>query len=237
MSIQKQVPEFKVILVGDSGVGKTSIISRATTNQFDSDLTSATIGFSFQKLFKEVANLGQVNLFIWDTAGQEMYRSMIKMYYRGIAVAVMVYDVGDRASFECLNEWLKDVREKQQHRKLNSHGEHRDCVLYYVIGNKMDIDEQDEREVAQEEGEQWIKDIKEDEDEFIDITFMEVSAKQGTNVEILFDQIAKRLLERHKAIIGSGKCNILRDPTQNISQAYNNISMSREGAGRNRIQI
>jgi len=67
--------------------------------------------------------------------------------------------------------------------------------------------------VAQEEGEQWIKDIKEDEDEFIDITFMEVSAKQGTNVEILFDQIAKRLLERHKAIIGSGKCNILRDPT------------------------
>jgi len=63
-------------------------------------------------LFKEVANLGQVNLFIWDTAGQEMYRSMIKMYYRGIAVAVMVYDVGDRASFECLNEWLKDVREK-----------------------------------------------------------------------------------------------------------------------------
>ena len=54
-----------------------------------------------------------MNLFIWDTAGQEMYRSMIKMYYRGVAVALVVYDVGDRASFECIGDWLKDVREKQ----------------------------------------------------------------------------------------------------------------------------
>ena len=99
-------------MIGDSGVGKTSIISRATTNVYDPDLTSSTIGFSFQKMFKEIENLGCLNLFIWDTAGQEMYRSMIKMYYRGIAVALVVYDVGDRASFECIGEWLKDIREK-----------------------------------------------------------------------------------------------------------------------------
>jgi GTPase SAR1 family protein len=64
-------------------------------------------------MFKEVSGLGCLNLFIWDTAGQEMYRSMIKMYYRGVAVALVVYDVGDRASFECIGDWLKDVREKQ----------------------------------------------------------------------------------------------------------------------------
>ena len=69
MSIQKQVPEFKVILIGDSGVGKTSIIVRATQDTFDSDNTTNTIGFSFQKMFKEVPGLGCANLFIWDTAG------------------------------------------------------------------------------------------------------------------------------------------------------------------------
>ena len=67
-------------------------------------------------MFKEVPKLGCLNLFIWDTAGQEMYRSMIKMYYRGVAVAMVVYDVGDRTSFECIGDWLKDVREKQQTR-------------------------------------------------------------------------------------------------------------------------
>ena len=112
MSIQKQVPEFKVILIGDSGVGKTSMIIRATQDTFDEDNTTNTIGFSFQKMFKELEGLGQLNLFIWDTAGQEMYRSMIKMYYRRVAVALIVYDVGDRNSFECIDSWLNDVREK-----------------------------------------------------------------------------------------------------------------------------
>jgi len=114
--MMKSVPEFKVILIGDSGVGKTSVIVRATQDTFDADNAMNTIGFSFQKMFKEVQGLGCFNLFIWDTAGQEMYRSMIKMYYRGVAVALVVYDVGDRASFECIGEWLKDVREKQQQR-------------------------------------------------------------------------------------------------------------------------
>lgn len=67
-------------------------------------------------MFKEIPQLGSVNLFIWDTAGQEMYRSMIKMYYRSVAVAFICYDVGDRASFECIADWLKDVREKQSQR-------------------------------------------------------------------------------------------------------------------------
>ena len=67
--MQKQVPEFKVILIGDSGVGKTSIIVRATQDTFDEDNATNTIGFSFQKMFKEIPNTGCLNLFIWDTAG------------------------------------------------------------------------------------------------------------------------------------------------------------------------
>jgi small GTP-binding protein len=103
---------LKIVILGDSGVGKTSCIVRATQDTFDQDSTTNTIGFSFQKMFKEVPDKGCLNLFIWDTAGQEMYRSMIKMYYRGVAVALVVYDVGDRASFDCIGDWLADVREK-----------------------------------------------------------------------------------------------------------------------------
>jgi Ras-related protein Rab-11A len=110
--MQNKVPQFKVILIGDSGVGKTSMISRATQDTFDPDNTTNTIGFCFQQIFKEIKNKGCLKLYIWDTAGQEMYKSMIKMYYRGVSVAIVVYDVGDRASFESIENWLKDVREK-----------------------------------------------------------------------------------------------------------------------------
>ena len=76
---------------------------------------------------------------------------MIKMYYRGVAVALVCYDVGDRASFECIGEWLKDVREKQQNRIVNGQ-EQQDQVIYYIVGNKCDLDEDDEREISYEEG-------------------------------------------------------------------------------------
>ena len=108
MSIHKQVPEFKVILIGDSGVGKTSMIIRGTQDTFDEDNCTNTIGFSFQKMFKEINGLGCLNLMIWDTAGQEMYRSMIKMYYRGVSVVLAVFDVVDRDSFDSLDTWIKD---------------------------------------------------------------------------------------------------------------------------------
>ena len=207
MQVQKQIPEFKVILIGDSGVGKTSITVRATQNTFEKDGTTNTIGFSFQKMFKEIPNLGCVNLFIWDTAGQEMYRSMIKMYYRGVSVALVVYDVSDRASFECIGDWLKDVREKQQQRVLaSSDNSGKEECLYYVIGNKCDLDDEGLREVSYEEGEQWVKDYVEenceDEDE-IDIKFLEVSAKNGTNIFALFEEIAVKLLDKHHKFLMS----------------------------------
>ena len=63
-------------------------------------------------MFKEIPKMGCLNLFIWDTAGQEIYLSMIKMYYRGIAVAIVVYDVSDKQSFERIGDWLKDIRDK-----------------------------------------------------------------------------------------------------------------------------
>lgn len=92
-----------------------------------------------------------------------------------------------------------------------------------MVGNKCDIDEEEEREVTFEEGLQWVKDYVEDDDEDIDINFIEVSAKEGTNIATLFDEICMKLLERHNkaksGAIGKGKY-VLADPTQNISMAY-----------------
>ena len=116
--------DFKVIFIGDSGVGKTSLILRGTNGVFDSE-NNSTIGFSFQRMKKQ-----GLNLMIWDTAGQEMYRSMIKMYYRGVHVAVIVYDVTCRDSFHSVSRWMQDIQEKQ----TNSL---RKC-MYFVVGNKSD---------------------------------------------------------------------------------------------------
>ena len=190
-------------MVGDAGVGKTSLLTRATQDSYDKDVAQATIGFSFQKVFKEVPNTGCINLFIWDTAGQEMYRSMIKMYYRGVAVAIVCYDVSDRDSFEDVPKWFKDIRDKQNHRNLAS-GKQVDSVFYYLIGNKCDLDD-DERAVTFEEAKEWVDEFKEEEEDFINISFMEVSAKDGTNVNELFDDIAKKLLDRHVNLAASAK--------------------------------
>ena len=98
-----------------------------------------------------------------------MYKSMIKMYYRRVAVALIVYDVCDRNSFESLDQWIQDVREKQQAKVGETGAAGLDC-LFYIVGNKCDKSDA-EREVTTEEGEQWIEQYKEelDEDEEIDI--------------------------------------------------------------------
>ena len=84
---------------------------RGTQDVFDEEAPS-TIGFSFQKLQKQTEDNHPICLFIWDTAGQEMYRSMLKMYYRGVHCALITYDISSRDSFESVQHWLEDVREK-----------------------------------------------------------------------------------------------------------------------------
>ena len=169
-----------------------------------------------------------------------MYRSMIKMYYRGVAVTLIVYDVGDRASFECIGDWIKDVREKQQQRVLGAAGKGQaaqEC-LYYVIGNKADLDD-DEREVSYEEGEQWVKEYQEEQDDDIDMKFLEVSAKLGSNINALFEEVSIKLLERHNKVFGKGKVTKVHDPSQLLSYNYNQqkIESGQGGPGRNRIEI
>ena len=104
----EEIINYKIILVGDSSVGKTCILMRAVNNKF-SDHYQPTIGFEFLLMYFQVNNI-KIKLQIWDTCGQEMYRSLIQGFYRNTAATILVYSKTDRNSFDNLAMWIKDIK-------------------------------------------------------------------------------------------------------------------------------
>ena len=164
---------FKVIVIGDSGVGKSSLTNNAVKNTFD-EAYNATVGFEFftfnVKMFNKV-----IKLQIWDTCGQELYRSLITNFYRNSSLAIMVYSINSKETFENIEMWLRELR-------THSNPD----AKVFLIGNKVDL--YDQREVKEEEGEAFKRDNK------IDI-FMESSAKTGLNAQNIFLKAAKMLYD------------------------------------------
>lgn len=173
---------LKVVLLGDGGVGKSSLMNRFVSGKFDSQ-SFHTIGVEF--LNKDVSVEGQsYTLQIWDTAGQERFKSLRTPFYRGSDLCLLVYAVDDVQSFKNLAMWRKeflyyaDVREK-------------DNFPFILLGNKIDVNE---RVVSQEEAHRFCKDMG-------GIPYYETSAKDATNVDVAFNAAVKRLneLEQSKA--------------------------------------
>lgn len=162
--------KYKLVVLGDQGCGKTSIITRFMYDKFDNNY-QATIGIDFlsKTMYLEDRT---VRLQLWDTAGQERFRSLIPSYIRDSSVAVVVYDVTNRPSFLSVNKWIDDVR--------NERGTD---VIIVLVGNK--TDKSDARQVSVEEGEAKAKEH--------DIMFIETSAKAGFNIKALFRKIAAAL--------------------------------------------
>jgi Ras-related protein Rab-6A len=162
--------KYKLVFLGDQGVGKTSIITRFMYDSFDKNY-QATIGIDFlsKTMYLEDRT---VRLQLWDTAGQERFRSLIPSYIRDSSVAVVVYDITNRASFLNTSKWIEDVR--------NERG---NDVIIVLVGNKTDLSEK--RQVSVEEGED--KSTKEG------IMFIESSAKAGFNIKALFRKLANAL--------------------------------------------
>ena len=103
--------KFKVVLIGESGFGKTSILLRYVSNEFNSQQFS-TLGLSYVDKIIQIDNNKKIKLEIWDTAGQEKFRALAKAYYRNIDVGILVYDVTNKTSFEEIkNYWIKDIKE------------------------------------------------------------------------------------------------------------------------------
>mmetsp|Transcript_12568 Transcript_12568/g.18787 ORF Transcript_12568/g.18787 Transcript_12568/m.18787 type:complete len:207 (-) Transcript_12568:333-953(-) len=168
---------LKVIILGDSGVGKTSLMNRYVHQKFSSQY-KATIGADF--LIKHVAVEEKLTtLQIWDTAGQERFQSLGVAFYRGSDCCVLVFDVTDSKSFKALNTWKREF--------LQYAGDNQSSVFpFVVLGNKCDMT--DKRVVSREDAEAWCKENS--------IPYFETSAKDNTNVEQAFETVAKRALER-----------------------------------------
>ena len=169
---------FKIIVIGNVGVGKSCLSLKATKGIFTEEYTS-TVGFEFY-CFNVKIDGKVVKLQIWDTCGQEAYRSLIKNFYRNASLAIIVYSVEDLKSFNDINVWLKQVK---------SYGIP-SCKIF-LIGNKIDTDN---REVTLEQG------LKCKNDFFFDC-FMETSAKEGINTKELFVNCATILYEENQNLI------------------------------------
>eukprot|EP00939_MAST-03C_sp_MAST-3C-sp1_P003528 g3528.t1 len=167
---------FKLVLIGDSSVGKSCLLLRFADNSFTESYIS-TIGVDFR--FRTV-KIGEktVKLQIWDTAGQERFRTITSAYYRGADGIIMVYDVSRRDSFDHVQDWLNEV---------NRYAKEESCEKL-LIGNKCD---RGDRLVSEAEGQAFAKNLN--------VPFYETSAKVGTNVEKAFLKLAEILLQRKRS--------------------------------------
>ena len=163
---------FKVLLLGNSDVGKSSLLLRYVDGTW-SDSFVPTIGVDFKIKTMEI-NSKKVKMQIWDTAGQERFRNVISSYFRGGHGILLIYDVTDRDSFKNLGNWLIEI-EKNANKD----------VLKILIGNKCDLEEK--RVITQKEGESFANSYG--------MKFFETSAKNDINVSEAFQMLARQLIE------------------------------------------
>ncbi|KAM3859398.1 ras-related protein Rab-37-like [Diretmus argenteus] len=166
----------KTILVGDSGVGKTSLLVQFDQGKFIPGSFSATVGIGFTNKVVPIDNV-KVKLQIWDTAGQERFRSVTHAYYRDAQALLLLYDITSKTSFDNIRAWLTEIHEYAQ----------RDVVIM-LLGNKADMSS--DRVIKRDEGEKLAREYS--------VPFMETSAKTGVNVELAFNTVAKEL--KHQSV-------------------------------------
>ena len=174
--------DLKITIVGNSGVGKTSIIHKFIDRNFD-ERTTATISAVFKTKKIKIDPFTEANLRIWDTAGQERFRSLTPNYLRGSNGILVVFDLTKKNSFEELDKWMEIIREVIAENKIEK----------ILVGNKSDLPEE-EKEVSNEMATKYADEHN--------MKYFSVSAKEGINIDILFEQIGndciKNLQEQEK---------------------------------------
>ena len=170
---------IKVILIGDSGVGKTNIMSKFLKNQFLED-SKATVGVEFgSKLFIQQGH--KIKAQIWDTAGQEKYKAITSAYYKGSKGALVIYDITQKETFANIEKWVNDLKCKGDPK-----------ITIIIIGNKSDLEEK--RQISKEQGEEKAKSFG--------CAFLETSAFSGDNIEKAFEMMVKEIYDKFTSDIG-----------------------------------
>ena len=167
---------IKILTLGDTTVGKSSIVLRFSDDVFD-DNQFSTIGIDYKTKYMKIGD-SSVKVLIWDTAGQEKFQNIAKNYYKGANGVLLVYDISNRKSFERVGFWLKELKENN---KL-------DDLYLYLVGNKKDLEEK--RMISTDEGKKFAEDNN--------IHFIEVSAKTGEGVREVFNNVLNGALDKIK---------------------------------------
>ena len=166
---------IKLLTLGETEVGKTSIVLRYSDDKFH-ESKIATIGIDFKiKMIKKGNE--KIKVSIYDTAGQERFKNIVKHYYKGANGVLLIFDITKRDTFEKLDYWLTDLQENS---------DNLDNLFIYLIGNKIDLEA--ERKVSTEEANKFAQENN--------LSYIEVSAKTGFNIKKLFDETIKRTLEK-----------------------------------------
>ena len=161
---------YKILLLGDSSVGKTCFLLRYTDKTFKSH--KITIGLDYSLKSMRLKSGRNIKLQIWDTAGQDRFRAITKNYFKGSQGIILIYDVTNRQTFENLKNWISQIREEATQNEI-----------IYIVANKIDME--DGRIINKEEGEKFAEELG--------VPYIETSAKIGINVDKTFEDLAERI--------------------------------------------
>ena len=166
---------FKIVIIGDSGVGKTNLIGRYLKNEYKED-SKATVGVEFGEKKYEINGL-KIKAQIWDTAGQERYRAITSMYYKGAKSGLIVFDLSSKSTFQNVEKWFNEIKKTAD-----------PTINLILIGNKSDL--KDKRQISTEEGENKAKEMN--------VAYLETSALNADNVDKAFDLLIQEITKKMK---------------------------------------
>lgn len=187
---------FKIVLLGDAGVGKSNLVYRFTKNDFNFG-SKSTIAVEFSTKTVELDDNRSCKAQIWDTSGQERYRSIASSYYRGAVGALVCYDITSKSSFDSVLGWIKEFGKFADD----------DCLIM-VVGTKMDLEAK--REVSQQDGLDFARENG--------LAFIETSAKDAVGVDTAFSRIVQEIykLQIRRQGIGVGGNGIVESPLRHV---------------------
>ncbi|KAI9319122.1 ras family-domain-containing protein [Dichotomocladium elegans] len=184
---------FKIVIIGDSGVGKSNLLTRFTSNEFNME-SKSTIGVEFGTKKIRIGE-HQIRAQIWDTSGQERYRAITGAYYRGAVGALLVYDITRQSSFENIDHWLRELREFADPN-----------MTLMLVGNKSDL-ANSARQVPTEAAKEYATDGE--------MLFFETSALDNTNVDIAFNQVFENIYKSYPKMVAQQNADGVTGPGKN----------------------